>query len=86
MDKGKMQTYVETLLWGIIGFILLSTAYGWVRNYPGYDATDDVANRERSGMILHTDYGTGCQYIVSAGLFARSMVPRVDRNGRHVCN
>lgn len=47
-----------------------------------YDDTDDTANKERSGMRLFTDYGTGCQYL-QAGLFG-GMTPRWNHAGDHV--
>ncbi len=86
MGKGKIQYWVETLLWGFVGVILLVTAYGFIRGYPGYDDTDDAVNGERSNMVLHTDYGTGCQYLSTRSLFTTSTpVPRLDDNGNHVC-
>jgi hypothetical protein len=82
MEKTKMQRYVETLLWGFIGLWLVVTAYGWLRDYPGYDDTDDVVNGVRSEMRLHTDYGTGCQYLST---FLGGVTPRLDADGNHVC-
>lgn len=35
----------------------------------------------RSGMNLHTDAMTGCQYL-SRG----SLTPRLDADGKHICN
>lgn len=44
------------------------------------DDTDEPGG-ERSGMSLHTDAMTGCQYLsVTLG----GLTPRVDRAGRHV--
>lgn len=44
------------------------------------DDTDDLGGK-RSGMSLHTDALTGCQYLsVPLG----GMTPRVDGAGRHV--
>lgn len=37
-------------------------------------------------LVLHTDSDTGCQYLVSYGLFARSITPRLDGNGNPICN
>jgi len=48
-----------------------------------YDATDHAVNGKRSGMLLYTDYGTGCQYL-SAGTFGGGLTPRLDGRGRHV--
>ena len=63
-------------------FLLVALAVDWL---TPYDDTDDVANGERSGMILYTDNLTGCQYL-KAGLFG-GMTPRLDREGQQVgCN
>lgn len=48
-----------------------------------YDDTDDKNSGRRSGMTLHTDYRTGCQYL-SAGLFGSGLTPRLDEAGHHV--
>lgn len=48
---------------------------------PEYDDTDDIENEERSGMALHTDNLTGCQYLST---FLGSLTPRVDGHGNHL--
>jgi hypothetical protein len=35
----------------------------------------------RSGMHHYVDHGTGCEYVGSG-----SITPRLDRNGKHICN
>lgn len=47
-----------------------------------YDDTDDRENRQRSGMYLFTDHGTGCQYL---GRILGGLVPRLDQDGKQVC-
>lgn len=85
--KGKMQVYGETLLWGAIVFVILVSAYGFIRDYPGYDDTDDAVNGNRSNMGLFIDHGTGCQYLASRAFFGWSeLTPRLDAFGNHVCN
>lgn len=44
------------------------------------DATDSPT--QRSGVRLRTDYGTGCQYLETAG---GGIAPRMDRTGRQIC-
>lgn len=44
-----------------------------------HDDTDPVDGR--SGMMLLTDSGTGCQY-----LYRGSLTPRMDANGKQICN
>ena len=53
------------------------SAYGALRGNMKTDATDRSKD-ERSGLKLHTDYGTGCQYLsaVRGGVF-----PRIDTDG-----
>jgi hypothetical protein len=60
----------------IVGMILISN------HNPVYDDTDNATTKERSGLILYTDYGTGLQYI-GGGLFG-DIIPRLDANGKHV--
>ena len=50
-----------------------------VDKYMAYDDTDDKENKERSGLVLYTDYKTGIQY-VKGGLFG-SITPRLDEHG-----
>jgi hypothetical protein len=47
------------LLW-----LIVFAAFNFLRIYGGYgmDATD-AGSRHRSGLRLHTDYGTGVQYL-----------------------
>lgn len=44
----------------------------------GKDTTDPPNGR--SGMGLHVDAQTGCQYLSRGGL-----TPRLDRDGKHIC-
>ena len=45
-----------------------------------YDSTDNVAEKERSGLGLYTDHLTGCQYL-SAGF--SGLTPRLNVKGLH---
>lgn len=47
-----------------------------------YDDTDNILQKERSGLTLYTDNLTGCQYI-KGGIFG-GMMPRVDGDGTHI--
>lgn len=71
-------TLIEWLviLW-VIGFLLAIF-------FVPYDDTDDIENRERSGLGLKTDNKTGCQYLTNGW---SGITPRLDREGNHVgCN
>ena len=74
-----MTTTTKALL--LIAAALIAWSY-----FAPYDDTDNEQTRTRSGLVLRTDHGTGCQYLVAAGLFARSITPRLDSDGQHVCN
>jgi hypothetical protein len=50
--------------------------------------TDDTDHSrfKRSGMSLHVDYGTGCEYLAGGGFFGKSrLIPRLNAKGKHVC-
>ena len=66
----------------ILGVILfLAVAYTNI-NAP-YDSTDNAP--ERSGLVLHTDNLTGCQYLSRPGLFSTTLTPRLDTDGLPMC-
>ena len=54
-------------------------------NSTGYetDATDPPDGK--SGFGLYTDYGTGCQYLVIHWGFAPAITPRMNAEGKQVC-
>lgn len=54
----------------------------WLLGLIGLDSTD--RNRlKKSGLGLYIDNATGCHYI-QGGIFG-NMVPRLDKNGNHIC-
>lgn len=63
--------------WLVVGFIITAAL-----NYfeVGYDSTDGEA---RSGMRLHTDALTGCQYLSNP---QGGITPRLNQNGQHLCD
>lgn len=46
------------------------------------DSTD-YSTSDRSGLKLHTDAMTGCQYLSTSG---GGITPRLDSQGRQICN
>lgn len=46
----------------------------------GKDDSDNA--KERSGMIVRTDYKTGCQYLESQ---KGGLTPRLRKDGTHLC-
>ena len=51
-------------------------------NFSGSFDMDSTDGSERSGLALHTDAKTGCQYLSTA---QGGITPRLDSNGKHVC-
>ena len=66
-------------LFRLIIFVFLLTL---VLNFfkVGWDSTD---GESRSGLGLHTDNLTGCQYLSSP---RGGLVPRFGNDGSHLCN
>ena len=82
MKKKKKTTFdhaYEVFRWlGLMGAII------WILSTllcTPYDTTDDELNSERSGLRLHTDNLTGCQYLST---FLGGPTPRLDAEGKHV--
>jgi hypothetical protein len=73
-------TYYLSLI-GIAALALL-----WIADAVGighaYDDTDSKALNERSGVLLRTDYGTGCQYLEGG---RGGLTPRLGADGKQVC-
>lgn len=59
----------------IFAGMVLSTGYQLATG--GFDR-DDTDGSERSGLKLHTDHGTGCQYLSTIG---GGITPRVSADG-----
>ena len=77
----------ESTLWGILVGLLLFTIGSSI--FWEYDSTDDIVNKKRSGIELYVDYGTGCEYLLFQKGFIFTHVevlPRLDKNGKHICN
>lgn len=67
-----------------IGFILsvgliVVAILSWASKRIALDDTDGDA---ASGMGLHTDARTGCQYLST---YNGGITPRLDENGHHIC-
>lgn len=61
----------------MVGATLLLALIGLLSVITPYDATDPPGGR--SGMGLHTDHETGCQYLSRSGI-----TPRLDAAGQHM--
>jgi hypothetical protein len=79
-------SYVEKLAKQLIDLINLSAivimAFG-IYGLLGYNMDDsDASAFNRSGLSVHTDHLTGCQYFQAPN---GGLVQRLDRDGRHIC-
>ena len=67
-------------LWTILGIIGMILVITWVLNTMGLMVDDsDLNGFNRSGLRVHTDHKTGCQYL--SAVFG-GVTPRVDLAGR----
>lgn len=58
--------------------VIVAIAQGIASLVNHRDSTD---GEQRSGMILRTDHGTGCQYLESTN---GGITPRLDEEGKHI--
>lgn len=77
----KLSDKIFTLF--IVAFILMLI----FTRTASYDTTDNQDAGIRSGLTLYIDHATGCHYLSTGGLFSSSssLVPRLNRDGKHVC-
>lgn len=79
---GKRLT--EGALWAIGKWtliVMVGTALFQAVSPPARDATDPPSGA-RSGMLLRTDNGTGCQYLETKD---GALSPRMGPDGKQVC-
>lgn len=74
--KKEIKGMLVSSVFSLFGIVVLIYSLGSLFEY---DNTDDTANRERSGLSLYTDYGTGVQY-VKGGIFGGTAI-RINRDG-----
>lgn len=63
----------------LLAFWALSLVLGLVAEPDSTDTPDGA----RSGMSLHVDHRTGCQYLSKP---FGGITPRLDANGKHMCS
>lgn len=68
----------KDLFWAVVFVVFLTLVFDFFK--VGWDNTD---GESRSGLGLHTDNLTGCQYLSSP---RGDLVPRLDKDGIHICN
>lgn len=64
--------------WRIAVLVLAGAVFSAILLAP-YDDSDTAD--ARSGLSIHRDALTGCEYLSRWG----SLTPRLDRSGKHVC-
>lgn len=69
-------------IYGCIMFAALILVIAYNYSGVGLDSTDDKQSGKRSNLELHTDYGTGCQYLSTK---EGGIVPRLDQAGKPIC-
>lgn len=57
-------------------------AFLWAAYFRDYDDSDDAEKGIRSGMMIHVDHKTGCEYFST--IFG-GPTPRLDRDGKQIC-
>lgn len=66
-------------LLGLLTFTTISLSVNWIKGNFDRDSTDGT---ERSGMKIHIDAQTGCQYLSVKG---GGVTPRINPNGQPIC-
>lgn len=61
-------------------FVLLSVqSYASRKESHPFDATDDIENQARSGLVILVDHQTGCEYL---GTLLGGPTPRMAEDGK----
>ena len=70
------------LIWWVVCIILIT----YLLNHfnVGFDDTDNHDTHIRSGLVIYTDYRTGCQYL-QGGFFGDNITPRLGKDGKQIC-
>lgn len=77
---------MKKLVVALLTFLVLWGLAAIADRVAPYDDTDS-SDGKRSGVALHTDYGTGCQYIRTMGFLGlgSTITPRLLPDGRPFC-
>jgi hypothetical protein len=68
-------------------FVLLIAWFFLLMNLFNPVDDSDIDYWNRSGMAVHTDNLTGCQYLATGLIFRSALMPRLDAEANHVgCN
>ncbi len=83
MEEGQrllknLNWWLEGLRWGLIVILVLSAVSVVIT--PTDDT--DAGFWDRSGLRLHRDEGTGCEWLATR---AGNLSPRLDASGKQIC-
>ena len=78
VKAGVAQAIKLTLIWIVAAGVFVAA----LSRCQPTDSTD-TSRSDRSGLKLHTDAMTGCQYLSTSG---GGITPRLDSQGRQICN
>lgn len=76
------QVFQKIGVWAFVCLLIftcISLSVNWLKGNFDRDSTDGV---ERSGMKIHIDAQTGCQYLSVKG---GGVTPRINPNGQPIC-
>lgn len=79
-DRYQLATIFLAIIMIIFVILFVST---WPHVAPTMRNDDTDPPKGVSGMDLYQDNRTGCQYLSLPGT---SLIPRMDRDGKQVCN
>lgn len=66
------------MIYIIFALIIVIILCLWPRPY---DSSDNPETQQRSGMRIHVDHETGCEYLDVGS----SLTPRLDSDGKQIC-
>lgn len=82
MTPKEMADGLAMFFWSVMRFvalgIVLSVVFKLVFD-ERYSLDDTDTQSDRSGVVLRTDYGTGCQYLET---MSGGITPRLNKSGR----
>ena len=82
VSRGVKAGVAQGIKLALIWIVAAGVAVAVLGRWQPTDSTD-ISRSQRSGLKLHTDAMTGCQYLSTSG---GGITPRLDSQGRQICN
>ena len=75
--------FFATIAFLVVLYVIVDFIANYITNYfkIGFDDSDNLKTKTRSGLKVYTDYKTGLQYI---GTPKGGLQPRLDQYGNHM--